>query len=151
MSALVSTLFDAAHSQGLSQKQWAERLGMPPETLSRLKRKKSVQSDVLERLARSVGLALTLTPAPKTQPFREKYKNLVWSNPNASPEVFLRQALLRPEFTVLLDAALEFGLPALLEQWRVLQAETTPEALRAAPTTSRMLRNLQDGQRQAAA
>jgi transcriptional regulator with XRE-family HTH domain len=157
MTSLIVSLLETAKLQGLSQKQLAASAGLPEETLSRLKRKRSVQTDVLERLARCVGLQLALQPAgspaapARPQRFQEKYRHLVWSNPEAPASTFIRQALLRPEFSVLLDAAVEFGLPAVQEQWRILQAEGSPEARRAATTTTRMLRNIQDGHDQAAA
>lgn len=157
MTALVLTLLQTAKRQGLSQKQLAALAGLPEETLSRLKRKPSVQTDVLERLARCVGLQLSLQPASydeaQTTPqrFQQKYKHLVWSNPEASAATFIRQALLKPDYQTLLDAALEFGLDALDEQWRILQAENAPAAKRAAPTTQRMLDNLRHGYQQAAA
>jgi hypothetical protein len=78
-------------------------------------------------------------------PFREKYRTLVHSNPDAAPEVFVRQALIRPDFTILLDAADEFGLEFLLQQWEVLQNEGSGETVRAAPITNRMLRHIVSG------
>lgn len=149
MNPLVIQILDAARHLGLSQKDLAQRVGLPEETISRLKRKASVRTDVLERLAHAVGLSIALTPQNKT--FQEKHKTLVWSNPKAPPEVFVRKALLRPHFSILLDAAVEFGLPFVQEQWRALEAEQSKEAARASPTTTRMLRNLTDGYQQARA
>lgn len=94
-------------------------------------------------------MSIALTHTSKT--FQEKYKALVWANPKAPPEVFVRKALLCPDFSVLLDAAVEFGLSFVQEQWRVLEAEKSKDAVRASPTTTRMLRNLADGYQQACA
>jgi hypothetical protein len=92
---------------------------------------------------------MSIALKPVSQTFREKYKALVWSNPNASPEVFVRKALLRSDFSVLLDAAVEFGVPFLQEQWRVLVLENSNAVARASPVTTRMLGNLIYGYQQA--
>lgn len=147
MNQLVAQILDTARSRGLSQKDLALRASVPEETLSRLKGKADVRTDVLERLANVVGLTVSLSSKGKT--FQEKYRTLVASNPGAPPEVFVRKALLHPDFSVLLDAALAFGLPMLNEQWGILEAEKSPEATRAAPAAKRMLRNISDGYNQA--
>jgi hypothetical protein len=87
--------------------------------------------------------------APHHSSFQEKYKALVWSNPHAAPEVFIRKALLQADFNLLLDAAIAFGLPELNKQWDILECEKSPEAMRASSTTTRILRNLQNGYQQA--
>lgn len=76
------------------------------------------------------------------KPFSEKYKHLAWSNSKASPEVLLRQALLRTDFSILLEAAVELGVPALVKEWNTLLEGNSPEAVKAAPTTSRMVKHL---------
>lgn len=81
--------------------------------------------------------------------FKEKYRALVWSNPDAPVEVFIRKALLRADFAVILDAAVEFGLAAVQAQWIALEESGEPEVLRAASVTSRILKNISDGYQQA--
>lgn len=81
--------------------------------------------------------------------FKEKYRALVWSNPDAPAEVFIRKALLRADFDAILDAAVEFGLPAIQAQWVALEQSGDPEVLRAASTTTRILKNIADGHQQA--
>lgn len=147
---LLTTILKTGRTQGLSQKVVAARAGVPEETLSRMKGRSTVKSDVLQKLAGVVGLQLALVPrpsgtpkaSPARQPFTQKYKALVWSNQNAPAEIFIRKALLRPDFTVLLDAAEEFGVPKLKKEWQVLEDEGTPEAQRAAPVTKRMLTHM---------
>jgi hypothetical protein len=89
-----------------------------------------------------------LTASPN-QTFQEKYRALVWSNPLAAPEVFIRKALLQADFNILLDAAIAFGLPELNKQWDILESEKSREAMRASTTTTRILRNLKNGYQQA--
>ena len=124
---------------------------------------------VLERLALGAGLRLALVDAgagdvglvvqtaqpqvttnvPLPPTFTQKYRQLVWSNPDAPAEVFVRQALLKPDFQVLLDAATEFGLGFVDTQWALLMAEGSKEALRAKPHAERTLRNIRYGYEQA--
>lgn len=171
---LLATILEEAAAKGISQKSLAAGACIAGESLSRMKGKAAVRSDTLEQLAQGVGLRLALLPleekgrprvlktplaAAPDRPgaaggkagFREKYRALVWSNPQASAEVFVRQALLKPDFSVLLDAATEFGLGFVDRQWALLQAEGSQEAVRAAPATQRMLRNMHHGHEQAAA
>ena len=75
-------------------------------------------------------------------PFVKKYKMLVWSNPQAPVEVFIRRALLRPDFSILMDAAQEFGISKLMHEWQILRDESSLEACRAAPVTQRMLAHM---------
>ena len=172
MEILLTTIIKQAAAKGISQKALAASAGIPQETLSRMKRKPSVRAQALERLAKGAGLRLTLVDAgaasvglagapPTTDkadtasalisplPFKQKYRQLVWSNPDAPAEVFVRQALLKPDFSVLLDAATEFGLAFVDEQWAVLVAEGSKEAVRALPATGRTLRNIRYGYEQA--
>ena len=179
MNTLVAVILAEAAARGISQKSLAASAGIPEETLSRMKRKPSVRSEALERLAKCAGLRLALLPAssalkgedlepvsiektltrasgasvaaPARTGFRQKYRKLVWSNPEAPAEVFVRQALLKPDFSVLLDAATEFGLDFVDQQWTLLQAEASQAAMRAAPVTQRMLRNIRHGYEQAGA
>jgi hypothetical protein len=59
---------------------------------------------------------------------------LVWSNPDASDDVLITAALLRPNFHLLLDIAVHFGLDRLKNQWRELKASAEerqyPEEIR---------------------
>jgi hypothetical protein len=175
MQSLINTIINQAAAKGISQKALAARAGVPPESLSRMKRRPSVRAGALERLALGAGLRLALvanvdvdadsdlarpaaqprmasppsSPVVSPLPFTQKYRQLVWSNPDAPAEVFVRQALLKPDFSVLLDAAMEFGLDFVDAQWAVLMAEGSKEAVRAKPATERTLRNIRGGYEQA--
>lgn len=158
MQSLINTIINQAAAKGISQKALAALARVPPETLSRMKRRPSVRAGALERLALGAGLRLALVDvglppaatqppvrAPSPPPFTQKYRQLVWSNPDAPAEVFVRQALLKPDFSVLLDAAIEFGLDFVDAQWAVLVAEGSKEAVRARVATERTLRNIRGG------
>lgn len=68
MENLITTIFASARAQGISQKVLAERAGVAEATLSRLKRKDSLRTSVLQALANSVGLQLTLVPSQASLP-----------------------------------------------------------------------------------
>lgn len=63
MENLIATIFASARAQGISQKELAARTGVAEATLSRLKHKNSLRTSILEALANSVGLRLTLVTA----------------------------------------------------------------------------------------
>lgn len=63
MQNLITTIFVSAQAKGISQKELAARSGVAEATLSRLKHKTSLRTSVLEALANSVGLRLTLVTA----------------------------------------------------------------------------------------
>ena len=59
-SALLRQVLAAAKATGIGQRDLAQRAGIRPETLSRLKRKGRGDLDTLDRMARVVGLRLAL-------------------------------------------------------------------------------------------
>jgi hypothetical protein len=77
--------------------------------------------------------------------FKTRHPELVWSNSRASDAVWIRAALLRPRFHTILDACLEIGLDRVRQEWELLLRENTPEALRAAHETTRMLNHIEEG------
>ncbi len=87
----------------------------------------------------------------QSQRFRDKYRWLVFSNSSAPDAVYMRRALLAPRFPMLLDAALEFGLPTLEAEWAKLKIEVSKEVARALPETGRILVTLRRGYEQASA
>ena len=78
---------------------------------------------------------------------------LVWSNPAASDDVMIRNALLKPNFHLLLDIAVRFGFPRLVTIWEELKEELEnsewPEerqqVRRATPIVERCLTNMREG------
>ena len=79
--------------------------------------------------------------------FQKKYPGLVWSNPKASKEVYIRQALLKPRFKTLLMMASDFGLSALKKEWKVLSEDGDRKVSRAASEVERIFKNMETGSR----
>lgn len=82
---------------------------------------------------------------PPASWIRENHPGLVWSNPNAPVEAYLRAALLRPRFLQLLDLASHYGLARLEHEWSILESENTSDAQRAAGRVRRILANMAKG------
>lgn len=160
LATVISQIIEKAHKDGLSQKGLAKRVGISEESLSRMKKRGSARLGLVTQLADAVGLRVTVVPKntqpprqppAERQPFRDRYRALVWSNPDTDDSIYLRRALLQPTFQMLLDGAVEFGLPRLEQEWQLLDAEGSPEAQRAAARVQRMLKHLHDGYEQATA
>jgi hypothetical protein len=77
--------------------------------------------------------------------FWRKHPGLVWSNPEARDEVYIRAALLHPRFTQLLAIAMEFGVDRLRHEWVWLEGDETPELRRARHSVQRILSNIEKG------
>ncbi len=156
---IISEIIQAARQKGMSQKTLAERADITPETLSRLKTCGGNPTfDILQRLAKAVDMSFVLSPAAvasqpmdKAVAFRRRHKTLVWSNPSAGDATYLQRALLRPQFTVLLDAAVQYGLARLESEWAALRAQGSAEVEQATPITENILKNIRHGYEQAAA
>ena len=155
-NTLISQILAAAQAAGLSQKVLADRSGIQEETISRIKKRGSGNFGLIVKLAQAAGAPLCLasesTPAPAipAKTFRDKYGvMLAWSNKNASDNVLIRRALVKPGFRLLLDAAVEFGVDRLVGEWARLKTEATEEAAKAAPVTERILRHIENGYQQA--
>lgn len=153
---LIARIVKTAQANGLNQKALALRGGLPEETLSRMKKRGSGNFAAVARLARAAGTRLGLVDSPVSPrhsqcpaSFRDKYAvALAWSNKGVPDDVLMRRALVKPGFQLLLDAAIEFGVDALLAEWNRLKAEGSPEALKAASITERLLGHIHDGYRQ---
>ncbi|WP_334188699.1 hypothetical protein [Noviherbaspirillum sp.] len=85
------------------------------------------------------------------RPFREKHRSLVWSNPDASDEIYIRKALLKGYFTILFDAFVEYGLERLEQEWQVLLTENDPSYEGVIPRTTELLQHMRTGYEQALA
>lgn len=62
---------------------------------------------------------------------RSRLPGLVWSNPKAPQEAYVRAALLRPRFLQILDIVAHIGLKETKQEWAALEKEGTLEAKRA--------------------
>ena len=81
--------------------------------------------------------------------FWQQHPGLVWSNRNASDDVRIRAALLRPTFPLLLDIAVEFGPDRLEHEWNLLVADPETNTDRVAPTITRIFTHIRRGYEQA--
>jgi hypothetical protein len=78
-------------------------------------------------------------------PFWERHRGLVWSNPAANDCVHIRAALLKPRFDRLLDIALEFGVARLRAEWMELESGDQLEISRARQPVERILDHIEKG------
>lgn len=62
MPAALKTILTAAAAKKLKEKELAQRAGIRPETLSRMKRRGTGDFALLDRLAHAVGLKLAAVP-----------------------------------------------------------------------------------------
>ncbi len=77
-------------------------------------------------------------------------RGVLWSNAGAPEEAFVRAALLRPRFHLLLAIALELGLDRLAAEWCFLKTCGDERASRVTAPVERMLGNIGKGFRHAA-
>jgi hypothetical protein len=75
-------------------------------------------------------------------------RGLAWSNPHVSDEVLVRSALHHGAYHLVLDAALDFGLAFVRQQWALMLADPdTAPPLRAQADIERKLTNIERGLR----
>jgi hypothetical protein len=72
------------------------------------------------------------------------------SGRDASDQVRLANALLRPRFFELLEIVMDLGLDAVEREWAALEEEGGREVERARPIVIRVLRNIREGLKRAA-
>ena len=65
-------------------------------------------------------------PLAQTE-FWKKFPGLVSSNPKADDAVYIRAALLKGRFDVLLPIAVEFGIERIETEWTILLEENSRE------------------------
>ena len=163
---LIDDILREAARKNLSQKALASRAELSEEALSRMKKRGSARLSAVLKLARAAGVRVAIVPEASHSPagsptpgrpvagdapkrFRDRHPELVWSNRGADDTVYIQRALLDPRFTTLLDAAQEFGIAKLEQEWNILAASSSNEVRRAQPATSRILRNIRRGFEQA--
>lgn len=160
---LLTQVLDAARAAGLDQAKLAHAAGVAPETISRAKKRGTIDLRTLQPLARAAGLALTLsgrpapTPSsevavPKRSSLADPSRGLAWSNPGMSHEALVRNALLKGSYHLVLEAVLEHGLPFVRQQWALMMADAdVGMSARARADVSRKLLNIERGLSHAAA
>ena len=160
---LLAQVLDAAREAGLDQAKLARTAGVAPETISRAKRRGTIDLRTLQPLAHAVGLTLTLSgrPAPTSSPdgstarrssLADPSRGLAWSNAAMSHEALVRNALLKGSYDLVLESVLEHGLSFVQNQWDLMTADADiGMSARARADVSRKLLNIERGLSHAAA
>ena len=102
-----------------------------------------------EHLSYIVKMAAISTTKQRDDTFWRENEgaSLVWSNPDASDDVMIDNALLKPNFHLLLAIAVRFGLDRLEQRWLLLNSDPASSELpgesrkiqMATPTVERCL------------
>jgi transcriptional regulator with XRE-family HTH domain len=124
-SELLQNILTAATQQGLDQAQLAAKAKVRPETISRAKKRDTADIKTLQSLAHAAGLELQLQPLPSkntapTSPLAHPRFGLAWSNPNASAEALVCNAIKSGNYHLLLNAAVGHGLVFLRQQFNAI-------------------------------
>jgi transcriptional regulator with XRE-family HTH domain len=160
--SLLSQVIEAARIAQLDQAHLAQAAGVAPETISRAKKRGTMDLGTLQALAQAAGLTLTLSgvvPAPvasKAPSGRSSLahpsRGLAWSNAAISDEALVRNALKKGAFSLVLEAVLEHGLLFVQQQWALMRSDRDVGlSARALADVSRKLANIERGLRRAAA
>lgn len=144
---LLPNILSAALQQGLDQAQLAAKAKVRPETISRAKRRDTVDLRTLQSLAQVVGLELTLQPLPQkdsasASPLAHPRLGLAWSNPNATAQALVCNAIKNGNYHLLLQAAVGHGLGFVRQQFDAIAPALRPKARDA---VQRKLANIEKG------
>jgi DNA-binding phage protein len=165
--SLLEAVLAAARRVGMDQSKLAEVAGLAPETLSRSKKRRSMEVQTLAALAQAAGLELTLqqketrarvqghtvpalpprkAEAPTNPPLSDPRWGLSWSSQSPKPEALVRNALKKGNYAPVLQAVLEYGSPFVQEQLLALHATGELQASTdSGEGLARMLRNIEKG------
>lgn len=144
---LLNKILLTASQQGLDQARLAARAKVRPETISRAKKRGTVDLDTLESLAEAVGLQLTMQPlkvsteAP-TSPLAHPRYGLAWSNPNATAEALVCNAIKNGNFYLLLESVSTYGLDFVRRQFDSMASSLR---LKSRAEIQRKLANIEKG------
>jgi DNA-binding phage protein len=146
-SELLNQVLAVAARRGLDQAQLASQAKVRPETISRAKKRGTVDFNTLESLARVVGYELRLqqrdpNTKPASSPLADPRHGLAWSNPNASAESLVCNAIKNGNFHLLLQAAAAHGLAFVRQQFEGIASSLRPHARRE---IQRKLANIEKG------
>lgn len=158
---LLEPILTAARQRGLDQSGLAKAAGLSPESISRAKRRPSMDLSTLASLAEAAGMTIRVEPKrsavptvpTRPRPLADPSWGLAWSNPDGiSDAALIRAALHRGAFTVVLEACATYGVERVATEWRDLV--TRPEAglgTHLVAQVERILSNIRQGQLRAAA
>lgn len=151
-AALLSDIIQTARKVGLDQNALAKAAGVTPETISRAKKRSTIDLVTLDALARASGLQVNLTPldpptpGARNSPLADPRWALAWSNPDASAEALVSKALLKGAFTAILEAVLAHGMPFVRDQWgKVCACRDDAPGQRIQDHVNTMLGNIEKG------
>lgn len=143
--ALLQDILAVAHDRGLDQKRLAHLSGVPAETISRAKKRGTVDLKTLEQLAKAVDARICLSqvsPIRENSPLTDPKWGLAWSNRQASTESVVRAALIKGAYTAILEAVVHHGLQFVQDQWSAICANQAPKQEQY---VAAMLRNIAIG------
>lgn len=154
---LLEPILQAARQQGLDQAGLAKAAGLSAESISRAKRRPSMDLSTLASLAEATGMEIRVEPRrnrltnASTRPRKglaDPAWGLAWSNPDGISETALiRAALRRGNFTVVLEACAVHGIERVLAEWSEMTRPSAPEIGQALISqVERVLRNIRKGQ-----
>jgi DNA-binding phage protein len=171
--SLLEAVLTAARKAGMDQSKLAEVAGLAPETLSRSKKRKSMEIQTLAALAQAVGLELTIRQketrhhvqdhtavaapprgahASTSPPLSDPRWGLSWSSRSPKPEALVRNALKKGNYALVLQAVLEYGIPFVRTQLEALHATGEFKSSTGSDTALvKMLSNIEKGIRHAQA
>jgi transcriptional regulator with XRE-family HTH domain len=153
VSDLLDQVLARAQQAGLDQAQLARAAGLAPETISRAKKRGTMDLASIEALARVTGLRLGLAPvetqskarttnAPTRSPLAHPKWGLAWSNNDLDDDTLIRNALAQGGFMLLLEAVKAHGMEEVMNQWNQVKAGLKP---RMQAEVERQLHNIQHG------
>ncbi|MDB5818557.1 MAG: hypothetical protein JWQ11_2197 [Rhizobacter sp.] len=160
---LIDQVLASARAAGFDQASLARAAGVAPETISRAKRRGTIDLRTLVALAEVAGSKVTLSNAPASQApvaqagrrrstLADPVHGLSWSNPDMSDEALVRNALAKGSFNLVLEATLEHGLDSVRKQWALMKADADIGLnARARAEVDRELVNIERGLRLAEA
>jgi transcriptional regulator with XRE-family HTH domain len=159
---LLTQILDTARAAGLDQARLAHAAGVAPETISRAKKRGTMDLSTLQPLARAAGLVLTLSGGPavalpeaaaaRRSSLAHPSRGLAWSNAAMSHEALVRNALMKGSYDLVLESVLEHGLPFVRQQWALMTGDADlGMSARARADISRKLLNIERGMTHAAA
>lgn len=157
---LLEPILHAARLQGLDQAGLARAAGLCPESISRAKRRPSMDLATLSSLAEAAGMQIRVEARPRrsrpaqapAQGLADPVWGLAWSNPDGiSDTALIRAALRRGNFAVVLEACALHGFDRVSAEWQEMTRSSAPELGQAlVAQVERLLRNIRQGQQHAA-
>jgi hypothetical protein len=99
----------------------------------------------VQRASANIGPAREPIPRTRRSSLADSKWGLAWSNPNVSPEVLVRSALLTGSYMTVLEAVVEEGMELVRVQWSVLVRSDNGVSKRLRVNVERMLDNIQKG------